>query len=475
MYIEKLVPSVEVKREGELFSVSSFRVLDKTLAQHATALGLPLSDKGIALEYEYGPSSVLISENRIKVVGPEEDMLRMGLNYIAQLYYGTGYKLPEGLFAFSSPAFSYRGFMLDTVRHFMPVDEIKRFLRTNALFGYNRFHFHLTDDQGWRFTVPGYPLLEEISSKRKDLEYKGRIYEGIYSDEDLREIVEYAASLGIMVIPEVEMPGHATALLAAYPEFGCTGKRVEVETGWGIFEDVMNPFSPSLWIFLEDVVRKLCTVFPSPYIHIGGDECPHIQWIENEEIKKEMDALGLKNGKEAQGYFTSKASHLVAEYGKRAIGWDEVLEAPDIDKNVIVMSWRGREGAIEAAKRGHETILTPSNGGGCYFDWAQSNADYEMGNLGIAPISMTYALDISTPEIPEEDKHLIMGGQWNLWAEKVTSGRMAEYLAYPRAIALAEGLWRGNDKESFLVFKFRKGFIEDMLSALDIAFCPTPW
>lgn len=419
-------------------------------------------------------NKVVITSKRIDIFGKTEEEIRQGKNYIKQLRILLDGYLPVCEFEFFSPAFKHRGFLIDVCRHFMAVDELKRIINVMALCGYNIFHWHLTDDQAWRFKVEGYEKLEKISCKRPVKEYNHHdiTHEGIYSDEDLKDIVSFCSERGVAVIPEIEMPGHATALLAAYPEFGCTGNKIQVETRWGIFDDVMNPASKALWKFLDAAVKKLASIFPGPYIHIGGDECPHGQWEENKKCKRLMKKNHLKDSNELQGWFTSKAAKIVSSYGKRALGWDEVVDAPEIDKSVIVMSWRGLNGARVASSRGHNVILCPEQG--CYFDKGYTDDSFEPKQWGTYSVKDTFNIDLSMNELPEEQRALILGAQCNVWTEQIHNGREAEYMMFPRAFVLADSLWLGENKVWARVVQ-RKRAMSDLCYNLDLVCSPARW
>ncbi len=420
-------------------------------------------------------NSVSVTENGIIIHGAGDDEIRQGENYVTQLSLFFEGRIPLCSFEFYSPSVRYRGFHIDCVRHFFSVSELKRLIRGYAIAGFNYFHFHLTDDQGWRFPVEGYDRLESISSKRFRYynDDNNHTEGGFYSLEDLREIEKYCHSLGITVIPEIESPGHAEALLASYPEFGCTGREIPVQSNWGVFENVMNPASEELWLFLDKAVGTLASVFHGPFIHIGGDECPHVQWKTNDKCLSLMKKEGIDNVDELQGWFTSRMSELVQKYGKRAIGWDEVVDAPEIDRSVVVMSWRGLDGARKASGRGHEVILCPETSG-CYLDRYPSADDWEKGNLSIGRPKDIYDLDISMSELPEEERKLVLGAECTLWCEKIDSGREAEMMIFPRAFILAENLWLGEMK-NWDELKMKRRALHDLCFHLDLVCSPLRW
>lgn len=366
------------------------------------------------------------------------------------------------------PTFSWRGFMLDTSRHFFSVTFIKKLIDVASMHHLNRFHWHLTDDQGWRIEIEGYDKLKTIASKRKLLNYTdGRQYGGIYSDEDILEVQHYAHKRHILVVPEIETPGHASALLAAYPEFGCTGGPYEVQDRWGIFDEVMCAGSDALMHFLEVTIAKTARLFTDPYIHIGGDECPHTAWKTCPKCRERMEKEGLTSVKQLQSWMTSKICKMVEQEGKRPIGWDEVLEGTEklgLPSSLIVMSWRGDQGGIEASNLGHDVIMCP-NTAGCYFDYQHIDSYEEPGNIGVTSIKKTSEFNPIPNGMANDAKSRILGGQGNLWTEKVSSSRLAEYMLFPRLSVMAERLWNPQDITSV---ERRRGSLEKKLAALDI-------
>ena len=419
---------------------------------------------------------VEITEEKIVIKGRGKDELALGEGYIKQLSLIFNGSLPVCSFSFYSPAYKYRGFHIDCSRHFVSREELLRIIDAMSLVGFNYFHWHLTDDQGWRFPVPGYEKLEEISSKRHiyDNNDQKHVHQGFYQREDLEYVNKYCKEKGITVIPEIETPGHAEALLASYPEFGCTGNKIEVQNNWGVFENVMNPASETLWVFLDAAIKELASIFDGPFIHIGGDECPHTQWEDHEGCKAIMAENGLSDTSELQGWFTSCVSEIVKKYGKRAIGWDEVVDAPEIDKDVVVMSWRGLNGARTATSRGHNVILCPENGG-CYFDRYPSVDPWELGNLSLSIPKDSYDLDISMKELEEDRRNLILGAQCCIWGEKIHSGREMEFMLFPRAYILAENLWLGEERKDWDKIKDRKDILALLFYKMDLLCNPGKW
>ena len=352
-----------------------------------------------------------------------------------------------------APRFAYRGMHLDVARHFFSVDEVTRYIDVMAIHKLNTLHWHLTDDQGWRIEIKRYPELTAVGSIRKATvvrkewgTYDGTPYGGFYTQDEIRDVVKYAADRGVTVIPEIDLPGHMLAALTAYPELGCTGGPYEVWGRWGVADDVLCPGREKTFEFLEGVLTEVMELFPSEYIHIGGDECPKVRWEKCPRCQTKIRQLGLKDDGEhtaehyLQSYVTDRIGKFLAQHGRRIIGWDEILEgrAPS---DAVVMSWRGSEGGIAAAKLGHDVIMTPNSH--FYFDYYQSlDTDAEpFGIGGYIPMEQVYSYDPAFPELtPEQQKH-ILGVQANLWTEYVLSDEHLEYMLLPRLAALSEVQW----------------------------------
>lgn len=357
-----------------------------------------------------------------------------------------------------APRFAYRGMHLDVSRHFWSVDEVKRYLDVMQLHKLNRFHWHLTDDQGWRIEIKKYPRLTEKGAVRKEtlvghLQPKDNVFDGTpygeglyYTQDQIREVVAYAAARGITVIPEIDLPGHMVAALACYPELGCTSGPYEVWPMWGVADDVLCPGNEKTFEFIENVLSEVADLFPSEYIHIGGDECPKVRWEKCPKCQARIKALGLEADEKhsaeyfLQSYVTERVEAFLATKGKRIIGWDEILEgklAPD----ATVMSWRGISGGIEAARLGHDAIMTPNSY--LYFDYYQSeNQDAEpLAIGGYLPVSKVYSYEPFEEGMTEEEKSHIIGVQANLWTEYITTESQLEYMLLPRLAALSEVQW----------------------------------
>ena len=359
-----------------------------------------------------------------------------------------------------APRFDYRGIHLDPCRHFWTIEETKRYIDIAATYKLNRLHWHLTEDQGWRMEIKKYPKLTEVGAWRngtcigKDFDSNDGIrYGGFYTQEQMREIVAYAAERNITVIPEVDLPGHMVAALAAYPELGCTGGPYEVWTRWGVSEDVLCVGKEETFTFLEDVLTEVMDIFPSEYIHIGGDECPKVRWENCPLCQARIKELGLKaHGnitaeQELQCYVTARIQKFLNDHGRKIIGWDEILEG-NLAEGATVMSWRGTQGGIEAAKRGFDVIMTPNSH--MYIDYYQSQErDKEPLCIGgLVTVPRLYSYEPYEGMEPGTEDH-ILGVQANLWTEYVTSPEFLEYMLLPRMCALSEVQWCNADRKDY--------------------------
>ncbi|HDT12722.1 MAG TPA: beta-N-acetylhexosaminidase [Candidatus Aminicenantes bacterium] len=364
------------------------------------------------------------------------------------------------------PRFPWRGGHLDCSRHFFPKEFVLRWIDILAFHKLNTFHWHLTDDQGWRVEIKKYPRLTEVGAWRVDREDKHwnarepqrpgetATYGGFYTQDDIREVVAYAASRHITVVPEIEMPGHAMAALAAYPELSCTGGPFTVKPGgyWPI-TDVFCPGREATFEFLEDVLREVVALFPGPYVHIGADEVDKAEWVKCKACQARIRAEGLKDEKELQSYFVRRIEKVLEAMGKRLIGWDEILEG-GLAPQATVMSWRGTEGGIEAAKAGHDVVMTPTSH--CYFDYYQGDPAHEpLAIGGYLPLSKAYAFEPVPDVLTEAEASRVLGGQANIWTEYIASGDHAEYMALPRLAALAEAVWSPKDRRDWTDFTVR--------------------
>lgn len=359
------------------------------------------------------------------------------------------------------PEFDYRGMHLDVSRHFFTVEEVCQYIDLLALHKFNRFHWHLTDDQGWRIQIRQYPKLTEIGAyrdstviKKNTGKYDGIPHGGYYSQEDIKKVVKYAAGKCIEVIPEIEMPGHSSAALAAYPELGCTDGPYEVQKTWGVFEDVYCAGDEDSFTFITNVLQEVVSLFPGRYIHIGGDECPKTAWKACAKCQKRISEEDLKNEKELQAWFIQRIADSLRVMGKQLIGWDEILEGGLAD-NAIVMSWRGEDGGIEAARSGHYAIMTPNPV--CYFDHYQSEdtgkEPFAIG--GYTPVKEVYEYHPIPRALNDTEEKYILGVQGNLWTEYITDIEHLQYMALPRMAALSEVCWRPPDDRDYSDFIWR--------------------
>jgi hexosaminidase len=349
------------------------------------------------------------------------------------------------------PRFGYRGLMLDVCRHFFTIEFVKRYIDLIAAYKLNTFHWHLTDDQGWRIEIKKYPRLTEVGGFRKETlignyydrmpqQYDGTKYGGYYTQDEIRDVIKYAADRYITVVPEIEMPGHAMAALAAYPELGCNpALGYQVQGKWGVFNDIYCP-TDKTFAFLEDVLTEVIALFPSKYIHIGGDEAPKTAWKESAFCQALIKKLKLKDEHGLQSYFIQRIEKFVNAKGRSIIGWDEILEG-GLAPNATVMSWRGEKGGIEAAQQNHDVIMTPSSAG-LYLDHVQGKLSTEPVSIGgNAPLQKTYSYDPTPAVLTDDQKKHIIGVQANLWTEYIGTENKVMYMLLPRMLALSEVAW----------------------------------
>ena len=363
------------------------------------------------------------------------------------------------------PAYRWRGLLLDSCRHFFGKDEVEKILDLMASQKLNTFHWHLTDDQGWRIEIWKHPKLTEVGAWRPGIGFgmdpketthyraDGK-YGGFYSQQDIREIVAYAAKRHITIVPEIEIPGHAMAALVAYPELNCNPEAMAKKTmpeGGAISRDVYCPGKEETFKFLEEVLGEVTELFPSKYIHIGGDECPKDNWKQCPACQKRIKDNGLKNEEELQSYVTKRIETFLNSKGKNLIGWDEILEG-GLAPRAAVMSWRGTAGGIKAASEGHDVVMTPT--ANCYIDYPQAQQGEPKGMTGFLPLKTVYAFDPAVG-IPEDKRQHLLGGQVNLWTELIASDTHAEYMIAPRVSALAEVVWSPKGRQDWGTFQAR--------------------
>ncbi len=405
-----------------------------------------------------------ISKDAIEIFGTENGMFYaiQTLMQILPVKYAGAFAIPTAEIN-DTPRFQYRGMHLDVARHFMPVSFVKKFIDLMSQYKLNTFHWHLTDDQGWRIEIKKYPKLTEVGSTRPEtlvgryspvFKGDGTPHSGFYTQKEIKDVVAYAKKRFITVIPEIELPGHASAALAAYPEFGCkTDYTYKVQMTWGIFKEVYCP-TDATFKFLEDVLDETMELFPdSPYIHIGGDEVLKDHWKESAFVQDLMKRENLKDEHEVQSYFVRRIEKYINSKGKKIIGWDEILEG-GLAPNATVMSWRGMKGGIEAAKSKHDVIMTPTDF--VYLDYGQGDPAYEPLNIGsYVPLSKVYSFEPVPPELSADEAKYIIGGQANLWTEYIPNSAQAEYMFFPRMLALAEVVWSPAEGKDFKDFERR--------------------
>ena len=375
------------------------------------------------------------------------------------------------------PRFGWRGSHLDVGRHFMPKEFVLKHIDLLALHKLNVFHWHLTDDQGWRIEIKRYPNLTGVGAFRSDSmiaprtadpakrKFAGRPHAGFYTQDDVREVVRYAADRGVTVLPEIEMPGHALAAIAAYPELGNTGKPVQVSTHWGITEHVLG-VTENVLRFFEGVLEEVLELFPSKFIHVGGDECPKTEWRKTPSAQERMKKEGLRNEDELQSWFIRHFDTWLAEHGRRLIGWDEILEG-GLAPGATVMSWRGEKGGIAAAKAGHDVVMAPEKP--TYFDHLQSDLPTEPpGHGGHNSLEDVYGYEPVPTELTADEAKHVLGSQGQLWTEYMPDHKHVEYMAWPRLAALAEVLWSPPETRDLASFKSRLETHLRRLAILDV-------
>lgn len=429
---------------------------------------------------------ITVDKKGISIQGASESGVFYGIQTLRKsvmLEKGDTLHLPFAVVE-DEPRFQYRGTMLDCARHFFPVQFVKKYIDILAFHGVNKFHWHLTDDQGWRFEVKSMPELAKKAGYRPHTIIGSNVglwdadnaiwddtpEEGYYTHEQMRDIVRYAAERYITIIPEIDLPGHMVAALSVYPELGCTGGPYAVWCQWGISDDVLCAGNPKTLEFLKKVYGELCDVFPSEYIHIGGDESPRVRWKSCPKCQAKMQELGLKKEAELQTYINKEMEAFLASRGRKIIGWDETLEG-GLSEGASVMSWRGYEGGIEAARQHHKVIMTPTQN--CYIDYYQlkdHNAQpHAIG--GYLPLSKVYSMEPVPAQLNEEESKYIMGAQCNLWTEYVLSPDHVEYMLLPRLAAMSEVQWMLPEAKNYEDFCQRLAPMQQMYRKQGYKFC----
>ena len=435
-----------------------------------------------------------VSNQRVEIVANEPAGLLYGFESFKQLlpavFHNYKYSLPEegiaitGCSIVDQPRFEWRGLMLDVSRHFFSVEDVKAYIDAMAAYKMNTLHWHLTDDNGWRIEIKSLPKLTEVGAWRVERyeKYGDRkdpqpnepaTYGGFYTHEQIKEVVTYAAERNITIVPEIDVPGHSMAALAAYPELSTLKEKKYVNPGtkfseWygdGTFkmliENTLNPADEKVYEFLDKVFKEVAMLFPGQYIHVGGDECDHRFWEADEGCKALMQKEGLKNGHELQGYFMKRTAEIITKYGKKVIGWDEILDG-ELPDGAAVMSWRGMKGGIEAAKRGNKVVMSPTTF--AYLDYTQGDHSHETKIYADLSLRKAYSFE----PVPEGiNSKLILGGQGNLWTEQIPTLDHAFYMTYPRAMAIAERVWSPKTKENYSDFLQRLEYHFDVFEAED--------
>lgn len=406
--------------------------------------------------------TVSINENYIQIQAASNQGLFYGIQSLIQLLpfeTKSEIKLTTTEIV-DQPKFKWRGLHLDVCRHFFSKEFVKKYIDYLAMYKMNTFHWHLTDDQGWRIEIKKYPKLTEVGAWRNgsmvghynENTYDDERHGGFYTQEDIKEIIAYAQQRHITIVPEIEMPGHALAALASYPEYSCTGGPFEVSKQWGVLDDVFCPKEETV-TFLENILSEVIPLFPSEYIHIGGDECPKTRWKNCSNCQNLIKSKGLKDEHELQSYFIQRIERFVNSKGKKIIGWDEILEG-GLAPNAAVMSWRGTEGGIEAAKQKHYVVMTP--GSHCYFDHYQGDPKNEpLAIGGYTNLEKVYSFNPIPEVLTNEESQYILGAQGNLWTEYIADEKKVEYMIFPRMMALAEVLWGTSNATDFTGFQQR--------------------
>lgn len=476
---------MELTSEGEFLANYLSKASDFAIAFNKNEKGI------IKLKLDNSLSSdeayhLIVNYDEVVISGKTPKAVFYGIQTLRQLVstnYNDEFTIPTTQI-YDSPRFGYRGMHLDVSRHFFSTEFIKRYIDLLAMHKMNTFHWHLTEDQGWRIEIKKYPKLTEIGAWRNGTivghypgtENNNEKHGGFYTQEEVKEIVAYAAKQHITIIPEIELPGHSSAAIAAYPFLSCfpeeptiikngmisegskeaqaNGQIKLVQESWGIYNDVYCAGNEETFEFVENVLEEVMTLFPSKFIHIGGDECPKANWKRCPKCQKRKAEEGLADEHELQSYFITRVEKFVNSKGKNIIGWDEILEG-GLAPNATVMSWRGNTGGIAASRANHKVIMSPNSH--CYFDHYQSeDRDSEpLAIGGFLPVEKVYAFD-PIPEELEEDKHqYILGGQANLWTEYIPTEAQAEYMLLPRLTALSEVLWTAKEDKNYDDFKNR--------------------
>lgn len=457
--------NMELYNVAGLFNEYLYKYYGFNLANHDNGKSITLQISS-AIDLGKEGYKLIIDANQINIVSSNPAGIFYGIQSLKQLLPIESGKTDMAIPALEiedQPRFSWRGNMLDVGRHFFPVSFLKKYIDILAMYKINVFHWHLTDDQGWRIEIKKYPMLTEISHWREETVvghardskvFDGLGYGGFYTQDQIKDLVQYAAERFITVVPEIEMPGHSCAILAAYPNLGCTGGPYKVQGMWGVHKDVFCAGNVETFQFLEDVLDEVCELFQSEFIHVGGDECPKAAWENCPKCQERIQKEGLADEHELQSYFIKRMERYLDSKGRRLIGWDEILEG-GLPPKATVMSWRGEKGGIEAAKQNHDVVMSPNSH--MYFDYYQAE-DKENEPLAIGgylPLEKVYSYEPLPGELNAEEKKHILGAQANLWTEYIPSTSHAEYMLLPRLCALSEITWSPAELKNFENFQQR--------------------
>jgi len=477
--VAEYVASVLRPSTGYAFSVVAGPG-DETAVDNAVLLSTRTADKKLGNEgYE-----LEVTAKKIVISAPQPAGLFYGVQTLRQM-------LPVEIFNDAEvknvdwtvpcskvtdyPRFRWRGMHLDVARHFFPKEFVKKYIDLIALHKMNSFHWHLTEDQGWRIEIKRYPKLTEIGAWRKETlvghlddpphTFDGKVHGGFYAQDEIRDIVEYARQRHVNIVPEIEMPGHSQAAIAAYPELGNTGRQLPVCTIWGVNENVYNVNEPTIE-FLQNVLTEVLDLFPGKFIHVGGDEVPKVQWQESPQAQARIKELGLKDEHELQSYFIGRMDKFLTSKGRRLIGWDEILEG-GLAEGATVMSWRGVDGGVTAARAGHDVVMAPYES--TYFDYYQADPENEpLAIGGMLPLKNVYAYEPIPEELTGDEAAHVLGAQGQVWTEYISTPEKAEYMAFPRACALSEVVWTPQSRKDFDDFRARLTTHVKRLDALGV-------
>lgn len=481
----QLNSNIEIVADPDLeFETQFLQSIIKNHFAASSATVLAKSNKEIELkifpeqDMNKGEYEIDINSNGIDISASNSAGIFYGIQSLKQLLSVAENGKIQNIKIKDSPRFQWRGMHLDCSRHFFSVEEVKKYLDYMAMYKMNNFHWHLTEDQGWRIEIKAFPRLTEVGAWRDgtmvgkygNKEYDSIRYGGFYTQEEINEVVAYAQERHINVVPEIEMPGHSLAALAAYPQLSCTGGPFEVAKGWGVFEDVYCAGNEEVFEFLEVVMDEVLELFPSEYIHIGGDESPKKRWENCEKCQRRITEEGLKDEHELQSYFIQRMERYLNAKGRKIIGWDEILEG-GLAPNAAVMSWRGTKGGIAAAKQSHNVVMSP--GSPCYFDHYQveNKEDEPLAIGGYNPLHEVYAYEPIPDDLNMRESAFVMGAQGNVWTEYMKTFSQVEYMALPRMLALSEVLWSQTEDKNYQDFLYRLKINAEILNQLGANYC----